>query len=102
MKDIKPLHIGSLSNKRQIADSCGRKGKMDINNLIPLAAYAEMIGRNPVSVRQKCQRGNVPGAVKLGRDWFILADAPYPDQRVKSGRYRDWRKPKTQNSGEDG
>lgn len=65
---------------------------MQSNNLIPLQEYAAKIERNPVSVRQKCQRGNVPGAVKLGRDWFIPADAPYPDQRVKSGQYKDWRK----------
>lgn len=57
-------------------------------NLITLREYAVKIGKNPVSVRQKCQRGNVPGAVKIGRDWLIPADAPYPDNRVKTGEYR--------------
>lgn len=58
-----------------------------MTNLIPLNEYAAQIGKAPVSVRQKCQRGNVPGAIKVGRDWLIPADAEYPDKRVSSGRY---------------
>ena len=63
-------------------------------NLIPLTEYAARIGKAPRSVRQKCQAGKVPGAVKIGRDWLIPAGTPYPDARVKSGRYRDWRRKK--------
>lgn len=62
------------------------------NNLIPITEYASMIGKSPVSVRQKCQRGMLSGAVKLGRDWLIPADAPYTDKRITSGKYKDWRK----------
>ena len=65
---------------------------MDIKDMLPLREYAEKIGRHPDIVRQKCLRGNVPGAVKLGRDWLIPADAPYPDKRIKTGKYIDWRK----------
>ena len=65
---------------------------MDYKDLLPLAEYAARIGRDPDSVRDKCLRGNVPGAVKLGRNWFIPADAPYTDARVKSGQYVGWRK----------
>ena len=64
----------------------------EMNDLIPLAEYAARIGKNPVVVRQKCLRGTLAGAVKLGRDWFVPADAPYGDSRVKSGQYRNWRK----------
>ena len=60
-------------------------------DLIPLTGYAALIGREPVSVRQKCARGNVPGAVKLGRNWFVPKNAPYPDERVKTGKFRNWR-----------
>lgn len=62
------------------------------NNLIPIAEYASMIGKSPVSVRQKCQRGMLSGAIKIGRDWLIPADAPYTDKRITSGKYKDWRK----------
>lgn len=66
---------------------------MDVTNMITLAEYAARHGLNPVTVRHKCLRGNVPGAVKIGRDWLIPADAPYDDHRVKSGKYVGWRKP---------
>lgn len=65
---------------------------MQIDNLIPITEYAARNGKALVTVRQKCQRGTLPGAVKLGRDWFIPSDTPYTDSRVKSGEYKDWRK----------
>lgn len=65
---------------------------MSKENLIPLEEYAARIGKAGITVRQKCQRGTLPGAVKLGRDWFIPADVPYTDNRVKSGEYKNWRK----------
>lgn len=64
----------------------------DMSTLIPITEYAARNGKNPIVVRQKCQRGTLPGAIKMGRDWFVPADAPYPDNRVKSGKYKDWRK----------
>ena len=67
---------------------------MDIGNMIPIAEYAEQLGKNPANIRQKCLRGTMPGAVKIGRDWFVPKDAVYTDSRVKSGKYREWRKPK--------
>lgn len=48
--------------------------------LITLKEYAERLGKNPVVVRQKVLRGNLP-AIKLGRDWFIESDTPYNDKR---------------------
>lgn len=65
-----------------------------MKRLIPINEYAAKIGKAPTTIRQRCQRGTLPGAVKIGRDWLIPADAPYPDNRVKSGEYRDWRKQK--------
>lgn len=65
---------------------------MQINNLIPLPEYAARTGKSPITVRQKCQRGNIPGAVKIGRDWLIPADAPYIDAKIKTGKYISQRK----------
>lgn len=62
--------------------------------MIPLGEYAESIGKAKTTVREKCQRGTLPGAVKIGRDWLIPKDAPYPDKREKSGEYKNWRKKK--------
>ena len=66
---------------------------MSVDGYITLAEYATLHNITPCAVRRKCLRGNVPGAVKVGRDWLIPADAPYDDKRVKSGKYVDWRKP---------
>lgn len=71
---------------------------MDNTRLITVSEYAEKLGLSAGSVRQKCQRGTLPGAVKVGRDWVIPADAPYPDTRVKSGKYRNWRRKPNQDS----
>ena len=65
---------------------------MDLKNMIPIAEYAKKIGRATLTVADKCRRGNLPGAVKIGRDWFVPADAEYPDYRVKSGNYIGSRK----------
>ena len=67
---------------------------MNINDYIPLTEYAARNSVTPSAVRRKCLRGNVPGAVKVGRDWLIPADAPYADKRIKSGKYVDWRNPR--------
>lgn len=65
---------------------------MQINNLVPIAEYAARLGLTANAIRRRCIRGTLPGAVKLGRDWFIPADTPYTDSRVKSGNYKNWRK----------
>lgn len=62
------------------------------DKLVSLPEYAARIGKAPTSVRQKCQLGTLPGAVKIGRNWLIPADATYIDNRVKTGEYKDWRK----------
>lgn len=67
---------------------------MNLEDLIPVAEYAKKIGKNTITVADKCRRGNLPGAIKIGRDWFIPKDAPYPDYRIKSGKYIDARRKK--------
>ena len=64
----------------------------EMNNLLTIAEYSARISKSPRSVRQKCQLGTLPGAVKIGRDWLIPANAPYTDERIKSGQYVGCRK----------
>lgn len=66
-----------------------------MTDLIPIAEYAARIGRHPDTVRQKCLRGTLPGAVKIGRDWLIPPETPYPDRRITSGKCIGWRDGKT-------
>ena len=60
---------------------------MNLEDLIPIAEYARKLGKATITVADKCRRGSLPGAVKLGRDWFVPKDAEYPDYRVKDGKY---------------
>ena len=59
--------------------------------MIPLKQWAERVGINPASARQKAARGNLP-AVKMGRDWFIEETTPNIDNRIKDGKFINWRK----------
>lgn len=65
--------------------------------LISLAEYADKHGKAPVSARALAQRGGFQTAKKIGRNWVIDDAEPWPDRRVKSGNYKDWRKPKGEN-----
>lgn len=58
---------------------------------IPLAEYANRVGVTTSNLRYKLTRGTLQG-MKVGRDWMIPANAPYEDGRVKSGKYKYWRK----------
>lgn len=59
--------------------------------LISLAEYAAKHGKAPVSARALAQRGGFQTARKIGRNWLIDDQEPYPDRRVKTGKYKDWR-----------
>ena len=67
---------------------------MNLENMIPIAEYAKKIGKATITVADKCRRGNLPGARKIGRDWFVPADAEDPDLWIKSGKYIDARRKK--------
>ncbi len=46
-------------------------------------------------VQKLCEDGLLPGVNKFGTVWAIPADLEKPaDGRVKSGKYRNWRKKK--------
>ena len=47
--------------------------------LLPLKDYAEGVGLKADTVRRQCVRGTLPGAVKIGRGWYVPANALYAD-----------------------
>lgn len=59
--------------------------------LISLAEYAAQHGKAAISARKLAQRGRFETAQKIGRNWVIDDQEPYPDRRVKTGKYKDWR-----------
>lgn len=53
-------------------------------------------GVTPRRVQVLCVEGRIEGAMKFGRDWAIPAnDNKSEDKRIISGKYKNWRKPKT-------
>lgn len=50
--------------------------------LITLKEWAERVGIDPATARQKAIRGAIP-ARKFGRDWVIEEDTPNTDHRKK-------------------
>ena len=55
--------------------------------LISLKEFAARWGKNPDNARHLAQRGSFQTARKMGRDWFVDDAEPWPDRRVKSGKY---------------
>ena len=62
--------------------------------LISLAEYAQMHGKEVSGIRRNCINGGFKTAQKIGRNWVIDSEEPLVDQRVTSGKYRNWRKEK--------
>ena len=58
--------------------------------LISLAEYAERHGKCQESARKMAQRGGFETARKIGRNWVIDSEEPWPDRRVKTGEYIGW------------
>ncbi len=52
------------------------------HSLIPLAIYCEQHGIKEITARQAAQRGDIPGARKLGRNWAVPGKCSWqPAQR---------------------
>ena len=61
---------------------------------ISVAQYCEKHGMDRGNVKRMIYAGRI-NAVKIGNQWVLRADEPRPaDMRVKSGKYKNWRKPK--------
>lgn len=55
-----------------------------VDGLVPIAQYAAAHGRAVSSVRQLARTGGFRTARRMGRDWWVAADEPYPDRRRKT------------------
>lgn len=64
--------------------------------MIALSEYAAMHGKSQIAARKMAARGGFKTAVKIARNWIIDENEPYPDGRIKTGKYIDWRKERGQ------
>ena len=53
--------------------------------LITLKEWAQRVGIDPITARQKAARGSIP-AIKMGRDWVIEEDVKNIDHRRKENK----------------
>lgn len=61
---------------------------------LSVTQFCEKHGLDKGNVNRYIHQGRIP-AVKIGNQWAIPADThPPEDRRVKSGKYKDWRKKK--------
>lgn len=62
--------------------------------MISIADYAIKHGKSHIAVRKMAARGGFQTAQKIARNWIIDENEPYPDARLKTGKYVNWRKDK--------
>ena len=60
---------------------------------ISLTEYAKANDRNPATARQMALRGGFETARKIGRNWVIENTEPWPDRRIKTGKYKKQPRP---------
>lgn len=59
---------------------------------LSVTQFAALHGKDPGNIRRLILQGRLD-AIKIGKQWAIPADAQPPeDGRVKSGKYKNWRK----------
>ena len=56
--------------------------------IISLVEYAEQHKKNRSSAVRMANRGSFQTAKKIGRNWTIDSEEPWPDRRVKTGKYK--------------
>lgn len=59
---------------------------------LSVSEWSALHGKDPGNVRRLIQQGRIP-AEKVGNQWVIASDVlPPADRRVKTGKYKGWRK----------
>ena len=59
---------------------------------LTIRELAEKWGVSVRRVQKMCSNGVIPGATKFGNAWAIPDTVEPDDGRIKSGKYKNWRK----------
>ena len=69
---------------------------MSESNYLSIKEWSEKYGKDRAVTLRLIHAERIP-AIRIGNQWAIPTDVePPPDKRVKSGKYKNWRKPKEQ------
>lgn len=64
------------------------KATHPIESVLTASEFAEKHNKSVEQIKVFCRNGRIWGAKKIGRDWVIPKDAPYPtDNRMSIGKY---------------
>lgn len=66
-----------------------------MEELISIGEYAQLHGVTHDAIKKRCQNGTFKTARKIGRYWVIDKNEPLVDNRIKTGKYKNWRKPES-------
>lgn len=74
---------------------------MSNSEYISVTQYCQKYNFDVGTARRLIAAGRIK-AIKIGNQWAIKSDEPRPvDMRVKSGKYRNWRKKEDKGSSTD-
>lgn len=59
---------------------------------LTVAEYSEKLGKDKQLITRFARLGKIEGAKKFANIWLIPENATITDGRVKSGKYKNWRK----------
>ena len=66
-----------------------------IEGYVTINELAKRWNMAPRSIQMMCADGKISGAYKFGSVWAVPSEAEKPaDGRIRTGKYRDWRKSK--------
>lgn len=66
-----------------------------MDGYLTIKEISEKWGLTIRRIQKMCSDGEIPGASKFGTVWCIPENAERPkDKRIKSGKYKGWRKTK--------
>lgn len=74
--DLSQLVIEDVAPFLSVFDSY--KATVPIENAVSVNEYATMHNKSPEQIKAFCRKGRIWGAKKIGRDWVIPENAPYP------------------------
>lgn len=89
---LKILSVVALFTIDIISIKIYNNNNEEVLTMIALAEYADRHSKSHIAARKMAARGGFQTAVKIARNWIIDENEPYPDARLKTGRYVDWRK----------
>ena len=85
LNTVSPNMIPADLDSKELEISAGFPEVKRISGMISISEWASLHGHKKESANKLIQRGKLPQAQKIGRNWILPEDTPWPeDRRYKS------------------